>query len=147
MVCRKSSCVLSCDTNWRMSCFVSNLASTWLPLRGIWKIHGIKKKKFFDVSTRRHVTVRTCFSWRLLFHGSALLVIDWRHDGSTCVCLGGCRRRSNGKFLVFIFRCSRASPPYNPLYVSRVDPSALAFSLSSHRHSYISLLFSFRFIV
>ncbi len=34
----------------------------------------------------------------------------------------------------------------NPVYARRVDPSALAFSLSSHRHSYISLLFSSRFI-
>ncbi len=33
-----------------------------------------------------------------------------------------------------IFRCS--SPPRNPVYVRRVDPSALSFSLSSHRHSY-----------
>ncbi len=23
-----------------MSCFVSNLASTWIPLRGIWKVQG-----------------------------------------------------------------------------------------------------------
>jgi hypothetical protein len=30
---------------------------------------------------------------------------------------------------------------------SQVDPSSLGFSLSSHRHSYISLLFSSRFIV
>ncbi len=42
------------------------------------------------------------------------------------------------------FRCS--SPPHNPVYVRRVDPSALAFGLSSHRHSYISLLFTSRFI-
>jgi hypothetical protein len=42
--------------------------------------------------------------------------------------------------LVFIFRCS--SPTSNPVYVRRVDPSALVFSLSSHRHSYIGLLFS-----
>jgi hypothetical protein len=34
----------------------------------------------------------------------------------------------------------------NPVYARRVDPSALAFSLSSHRHSYMSLLFSSRFI-
>ena len=39
-----------------------------------------------------------------------------------------------------------SSPPYNPVYVRRVDPSALDSSLSSHRHSYISLLFSSRFI-
>ena len=40
-------------------------------------------------------------------------------------------------------------PPYNPVYVSSVDPSDLAlqaFSLSLHRHSYISILFSSRFI-
>ena len=43
-----------------------------------------------------------------------------------------------------IFRC--CSSPRNPVYARRVDPSALAFSLSSHRHSYISLLFSSRFI-
>ncbi len=35
--------------------------------------------------------------------------------------------------LVSIFRCS--SPPHNPVYVRRVDPQALALSLSSHRHS------------
>ena len=46
--------------------------------------------------------------------------------------------------LVDIFRCS--SPPRNPVYVRLVDPSALSFSLSSHRHSYISLVFSVRFI-
>ena len=34
----------------------------------------------------------------------------------------------------------------HPVYVRRVDPPALAFTLSSHRHSHISLLFSFRFI-
>ena len=34
----------------------------------------------------------------------------------------------------------------NPVSARRVDPSALAFSLSSHRHSYISFVFSFRFI-
>ncbi len=38
------------------------------------------------------------------------------------------------------------SPPSNPVYTRRVDPSALAFSLSSHRHSYISLLCRSRFI-
>ncbi len=46
--------------------------------------------------------------------------------------------------LVSNFRCS--SPPWNPVYVRCVDPSALAFSLSSHRHSYLSLLFCTRFI-
>ena len=34
---------------------------------------------------------------------------------------------------VSIFRCS--SSPRNPVYASRVDLSAVAFSLSSHRHS------------
>ncbi len=47
--------------------------------------------------------------------------------------------------LVSIFRCS--SPPRNTVNVRRVDLSTLAFSLSSHRHSYISLLFSNSFIV
>jgi hypothetical protein len=37
--------------------------------------------------------------------------------------------------------------PRATLYVRRVDLSALAFRLSSHRHSYISLLFSSRLIV
>ncbi len=32
------------------------------------------------------------------------------------------------------------------LQTGRVDPSGLAFSLSSHRHSYKSLLFSSRFL-
>jgi hypothetical protein len=45
---------------------------------------------------------------------------------------------------VSMFRCS--SPSWNPVYARHVDPSTLAFSLSSHRHSYISLLFSCRFI-
>jgi hypothetical protein len=36
--------------------------------------------------------------------------------------------------------------PCHPVYTMRVDPSLLAFSLSSHRHSSISLLFSFGFI-
>jgi hypothetical protein len=46
--------------------------------------------------------------------------------------------------LVSIFRCS--SSPCHPVYVRRVDPSVLPYSLSSHRHSHISLLFIFRFI-
>ncbi len=33
-----------------------------------------------------------------------------------------------------------------PVYVRRVDSSALVFSLSSHRHSYIGLVFRSRFI-
>jgi hypothetical protein len=44
-----------------------------------------------------------------------------------------------------IFRYS--SPPRNTVYSRRVDLSALAFSLSSHQHSYVSLLYSSRFIV
>jgi hypothetical protein len=35
---------------------------------------------------------------------------------------------------------------YNTVYARRIDSSALVFSLSSHRHSYIGLLFSSRFI-
>jgi hypothetical protein len=46
--------------------------------------------------------------------------------------------------IVSIFGCSR--PPRNPVYVRGVDPSVLVFSLSSHRHAYISLLFSSHFI-
>ena len=34
----------------------------------------------------------------------------------------------------------------HPVFARRVDPSALAFSFASHRHSSISLLFSSRFI-
>jgi hypothetical protein len=34
----------------------------------------------------------------------------------------------------------------NPVYARRVDPSALTFSLSSHRNSYIGLLLSSGFI-
>ncbi len=40
--------------------------------------------------------------------------------------------------LVSIFRCP--SPPWNPVYVRRVDPSVLAFSLSLHRPPYIYFL-------
>jgi hypothetical protein len=42
---------------------------------------------------------------------------------------------------------SRSHTHPSPVYASRVDPSALAFSLSSHRHSYINLLFTYRSIV
>jgi len=42
--------------------------------------------------------------------------------------------------LVSIFRCS--SPPINPVYVRRVNSLALVCSLSSHRQSYIGLIFS-----
>jgi hypothetical protein len=47
--------------------------------------------------------------------------------------------------LVSIFRCS--SPPCNPVHTRRVDPSGLPFSLSSHRYSYIGLLFNSHFNV
>jgi hypothetical protein len=43
-----------------------------------------------------------------------------------------------------IFRYPR--PPRNPVYVSRLDPSILTFSLSLHRHPYICILFNSRFI-
>jgi hypothetical protein len=46
--------------------------------------------------------------------------------------------------LVFIFRCS--SSPTNPVCGRRVDSSTLFFSLSSHRHSNIGLIFNSRFI-
>jgi hypothetical protein len=46
--------------------------------------------------------------------------------------------------LVFVFRCS--SPTTNPVSARRVDSSFLVFSLSSHRYSYISLLFSSHFV-
>ncbi len=46
--------------------------------------------------------------------------------------------------LVSIFRCS--SSPSNPVYERHVDSSPLGFSLSSHRHSYVGLVFSFPFI-
>ena len=37
-------------------------------------------------------------------------------------------------------------PGFHSVYARRVDPSALAFSLASHRHSSITILFSSRFI-
>ncbi len=46
--------------------------------------------------------------------------------------------------LVYIFRCS--SSPNNPVYTRHVDSSPLGFSRSSHRHSYIGLVFNSRFI-
>ncbi len=46
--------------------------------------------------------------------------------------------------VVSIFRCS--SLPSNPVNVRRVNSLALVCSLSSHRHSYIGLIFSSRFI-
>jgi hypothetical protein len=45
---------------------------------------------------------------------------------------------------VSIVRCSSSTS--NPVYARRVDSSALVFSLSSHRHSYIGLVFSSHFI-
>ena len=42
--------------------------------------------------------------------------------------------------LFSIYQCS--SPPHNPVYARREHPSALVYCLSSHRHSYPSLLFS-----
>ena len=39
-----------------------------------------------------------------------------------------------------------SSSPNNSVYVRHVDSSPLGFSLSSHRHSYIGLVFSSRFI-
>ncbi len=47
--------------------------------------------------------------------------------------------------LVSIFGCS--SPPLNTVYVRCVDLSSLTYSLSSHRHSNISLFFNSHFIV
>ncbi len=46
--------------------------------------------------------------------------------------------------VISIFRCS--SSTRNPVYVRRVDSSSLVFSLSSHRHSYIGLVFNSHFI-
>jgi hypothetical protein len=46
--------------------------------------------------------------------------------------------------LVSIFRCSSSTT--NPVYVSRVNSLVLVCSLSSHRYSYIHLIFSSRFI-
>ncbi len=52
------------------------------------------------------------------------------------------------KLLVYeprlVFRCSSSTT--NSVSTRRVDSSFLVFSLSSHRYSYISLLFSSRFI-
>ena len=53
--------------------------------------------------------------------------------------------RTERGVLTSFFRCS--SPPCNPVYVRRVDPSDSVFSLPSHRYLYIGLLFSSRFIV
>jgi hypothetical protein len=39
------------------------------------------------------------------------------------------------------------SSPINPVYPTRVDFSALVFSLSSHRHSYIGLVFTSPFLI
>ena len=45
---------------------------------------------------------------------------------------------------LMIFRCS--SPPINPVYERRVNSLTSVCSLSSHRHSYIGLIFNSRFI-
>ncbi len=54
--------------------------------------------------------------------------------------------RANLLSINLVSICVCSSPPRNLVYARLVDPSALAFSFSSHRHSYISLLFSSRFI-
>ena len=46
--------------------------------------------------------------------------------------------------LVSVFRCS--SSKTNPVYARRVNSLLLVCSLSSHRHSYIPLIFGSRFI-
>jgi hypothetical protein len=46
----------------------------------------------------------------------------------------------------FVVWWKEDSSPSYPVYASRVDSSTLVFSLSSHRHSYIGLIFTFRFI-
>ncbi len=78
-----------------------------------------------------------------------------KRESNPCSCkrqlcswgLGVNAKRGKLRFSLFLCIFSCSSPPYNPLSVRRVNPSALAFRLSSHRHSYISLLFSSRFIV
>jgi hypothetical protein len=47
--------------------------------------------------------------------------------------------------LVFIFRSSSSTT--NPVYVRRVNSLVLVWSLSSHRHSYIGLIFNSRFTI
>jgi hypothetical protein len=49
--------------------------------------------------------------------------------------------------LWIILNIDGTSPSRHPECTRHVDPSSLGFSLPSHRHSYISLLFSSRFIV
>ena len=46
----------------------------------------------------------------------------------------------------YILSALNSFPMSHTVYVRSVDPSVLAFSLSSHRHSYIGLVFSSRFI-
>ena len=43
-------------------------------------------------------------------------------------------------------RLTGLTASWNELSLRRVDPSALALSLSLHRHSFISILYNFRFI-
>jgi hypothetical protein len=79
------------------------------------------------------------FKWLLkLIHHRRVYHIQITHSPITLTNLSSIN-------LISILRCS--SPPNNPVYVRRVDPSALVFSLSSHRHSYIVLLFSYHFMI
>jgi hypothetical protein len=59
------------------------------------------------------------------------------------VCMWVHQRNPSSIKLVSIFRCS-SSPP-DPVYASRVYLSALTFSLSSHRHTYVRRLCRPRF--
>jgi hypothetical protein len=80
----------------------------------------------------------------ILAKAAALRIIDGKPIASKSQLPITLFNLSSINLVVYIFGCS--SPPHNPVYVRCVDPSALAFSLSSHRHSWISLLFGSRFI-
>ena len=79
---------------------------------------------------------------------------DSRHDSprstSTIACLGkkwlGEPIRPTRKKKRKDKKRDEIRPQRHPVYARRVDPSALACSLSSHRKSHISLVFGFRFV-
>jgi hypothetical protein len=56
------------------------------------------------------------------------------------------KKEDKKKHIPHIITSFISSHRYNPVYVRHVDSSSLGFSLSSHRQSYIGLVFRSRFI-
>ncbi len=80
-------------------------------------------------------------------HKALLPPTKSEHDATLRALLGSFRHKASTLVASCPSHFKFAQEPFFfPSYVRRVDPSPLGFSLSSHRHSYIGLLLSSRFI-